>query len=232
MNLATVRGVLPAHDPAYRADTREPAREPMEVDVATLVLVRHATTAATGRRLGGWTPGVHLDAKGREQAEAMAQRLADLEVTAVYASPLERTQETARIVARPHGLRVRTRRAIGEVDYGEWTDKPLGHLRRRKAWATIQATPSRVTFPGGESIRAAQARAVDATESLAAEHGDDTIVIVSHADVIKAVVAHHLAMPLDAFQRLVVAPASVTVLALPGSGAPALLRFNDTGASA
>ena len=213
-NLATV-GVPPAGSSA----------------VTTLVLVRHATTAATGKRLGGWTPGVHLDAKGRDQAESTAQRLAGTQLTAVYASPLERTQETARIVAKPHGLRVRTRRGIGEVDYGEWTDKPLGQLRRRKAWATIQATPSRVTFPGGESIRAAQARAVDTTEALAEEHGDETIALVSHADVIKAIVAHHLAMPLDAFQRLVVSPASVTVLALPSSGAPALLSFNDTGVS-
>jgi probable phosphomutase (TIGR03848 family) len=200
--------------------------------VTTLVLVRHATTAATGKRLGGWTPGVHLDANGRAQAEATAQRLATTKLSAIYASPLERTQETARILAKPHGLRVRTRRAIGEVDYGEWTDKPLGQLRRRKAWATIQATPSRVTFPGGESIRAAQARAVDATESLATEHPNDTIAVVSHADIIKAVVAHHLGMPLDAFQRLVVEPASVTILALPATGAPALLRFNDTGVSA
>ncbi len=198
--------------------------------MTTLVLVRHATTAATGKRLGGWTPGVHLDARGREQAEAAAERLAGIEVAAVYASPLERTQETARAIARRHGLRVRTRRAIGEVDYGEWTDRPLGQLRRRKAWAAIQATPSRVAFPGGESIRAAQARAVDATEHLAAEHPDETIVAVSHADVIKAVVAHHLGMPLDTFQRLVVVPASVTILALPPSGPPALLRFNDTGA--
>jgi probable phosphomutase (TIGR03848 family) len=196
--------------------------------VTTLVLVRHATTAATGKRLGGWTPGVHLDDAGRRQAEATAARLAELPIAAVYASPLERTQETGRIVARPHGLRVRTRRDLGEVDYGDWTDRPLGQLRRRKDWAVVQATPSRMTFPGGESIRAAQARAVDATERLAAEHGDDTIVCVSHADVIKAVVAHHLAMPLDAFQRLVIEPASVTVLHLPGRGHPLLLACNVT----
>jgi probable phosphomutase (TIGR03848 family) len=197
--------------------------------VATLVLVRHATTAATGKRLGGWTPDVHLDDAGIAQAEATAERLAPLPIAAVYASPLDRTQETARIVAKPHGLRVRTRRGIGEVDYGEWTDKPLGQLRRRKQWASIQATPSRVTFPGGESIRGAQQRAVDATEELAAEHGDETIVLVSHADVIKAIVAHHLAMPLDAFQRLVISPASATVLLLPATGHPVLLRCNDTG---
>jgi probable phosphomutase (TIGR03848 family) len=197
--------------------------------VATLVLVRHATTAATGRRLGGWTPGVHLDSAGEAQAEATAARLADAPITAVYSSPLERTRETARAVARPHGLRVRTRRGLGEVDYGDWTDKPLGQLRRRKAWAVVQATPSRMAFPGGETIRGAQARAVDATEALAAEHGDETIVCVSHADVIKAVVAHHLGMPLDTFQRLDVAPASVTLLHLPATGHPVLGRFNDTG---
>ena len=197
--------------------------------MATLVLVRHATTAATGKRLGGWTPDVHLDDAGIAQAQATAERLAVLPVTAVYASPLDRTQETAKIVAKPHGLRVRTRRGIGEVDYGEWTDKPLGQLRRRKQWASIQATPSRVTFPGGESIRGAQQRAVDVTEALATEHADETIVLVSHADVIKAIVAHHLAMPLDAFQRLVISPASATVLHLPATWHPVMSICNDTG---
>lgn len=198
-------------------------------DGTTIVLVRHATTAATGKRLGGWTPGVHLDEGGVAQAEAAAQRLASSTVAAVYSSPLERTQDTARIIARPHQLRVRTRRGLGEVDYGDWTDKPLGQLRRRKLWAVIQATPSRVTFPGGESIRGAQARAVDATETLADQHPGETIVCVSHADVIKAVVAHHLGMPLDAFQRIVISPASITVLQLPAGGAPMLLTINDTG---
>jgi probable phosphomutase (TIGR03848 family) len=197
--------------------------------VATLVLVRHATTAATGKRLGGWTPGVHLDDAGVAQAEDVAQRLAEQPIAAVYASPLERTQETAKLVARPHRLRVRTRRGLGEVDYGDWTDEPLGRLRRRKLWDVVQRTPSRMSFPGGESIRGAQVRAVDETERLAADHVDETIVCVSHADIIKAVVAHHLAVPLDAFQRLVVSPASVTVLHLPAVGHPALLRFNDTG---
>jgi probable phosphomutase (TIGR03848 family) len=197
--------------------------------VATIVLVRHATTAATGKRLGGWTPGVHLDDAGVAQAQATAGRLAAMRVTAVYSSPLERTVETARAVARPHGLRVRTRRGIGEVDYGEWTDLPLGQLRRRKLWSTIQHTPSRVTFPGGESIRGAQTRAVETVETLAADHGDETIVVVSHADVIKAVVAHYLGMPLDTFQRLMIAPASVSILALPAGGAPMLLCCNDTG---
>jgi probable phosphomutase (TIGR03848 family) len=196
--------------------------------VATIVLVRHATTAATGKRLGGWTPGVHLDEAGVAQAERTAAHLAELPVAAVYTSPLERTRETARIVARPHGLRPRTRRGLGEVDYGEWTDQPLAKLRKRTLWRAIQTTPSRVTFPGGESIRAAQARAVDAVEALADEHAGEVVVAVSHADVIKAVVAHYLGMPLDTFQRLVIDPASTTVLALSTDGPPVVLRCNDT----
>ncbi len=198
--------------------------------MTTVLLVRHATTAATGRRLGGWTPGVHLDDNGVAQAEATARRIAEsgMDVRAVYASPLERTQDTAKIVARALSLRVRTRRGLGEVDYGTWTDRPLSQLRRRKDWAVIQQTPSRFTFPGGESIRAAQARVVDQLETLADQHRTDVIVAVSHADIIKSAVAHFLGMPLDTFQRIVVSPASITVLALPRGGAPMLLGLNET----
>lgn len=197
--------------------------------MTTILLVRHATTAATGKRLGGWTPGVHLDAKGVRQAEATAARIVDdaLGVSAVYASPLERTQDTAKIVAKALGLRVRTRRGLGEVDYGDWTNRPLGQLRRRKEWAVIQQTPSRFTFPGGESIREAQARVVEELEALAADHATDAIIAVSHADVIKAAVAHFLGMPLDTFQRIHVAPASITVLALHAGAPPMLLGLNE-----
>lgn len=198
--------------------------------MATVILVRHATTAATGHRLGGWTPAVHLDEPGRRQAEATAGRLAALPVRAVYASPLDRTVETARIVAAPHHLDVELRRDLGEVDYGAWTDRPLDELRREPLWGAIQQVPSRITFPGGGTIRGVQAQAVDAVEELAAAHGDDTIVLVSHADVIKAVVAWLLGMPLDVFQRLVISPASVTVVRLPTDGMPMLLLCNDTGA--
>lgn len=197
----------------------------------TVLLVRHATTAATGARLGGWTPGVHLDPDGVAQAQQLGQRLADVPIEAVYASPLERTQETAGHLAEAHGLTVRTLDALGEVDYGRWTDRPLQELRDDPLWQQVQHAPSRVRFPEGETIRAAQARAVEATERFAAEHRGAVIAAVSHADVIKAVVAHHLGMPLDSFQRLVIAPASVTVLHLPAAGAPALLVINDTGAA-
>nr|WP_274388349.1 MSMEG_4193 family putative phosphomutase [Salsipaludibacter albus] len=195
-----------------------------------MLLVRHATTAATGQRLGGWTPGVHLDEAGVAQAEATAARLADLGVTAVYSSPLERTRDTADIVADAVGVEVVERRGLGETDYGDWTDRPLAELRTEPLWRVIQSTPSRATFPGGESLRGSQARMVGELEELAAAHGDrDVVVAVSHADPIKAAVAHFLGMPLDTFQRLSIAPASVTVVALPAGHAPAVLGVNLAG---
>lgn len=197
--------------------------------MATVLLVRHATTASTGKRLGGWTPGVHLDDRGRRQAQATARWLSGAKVRAVYTSPLERTLETARAVASVHGLRPRVRAGLGEVDYGTWTDKPLSQLRRRKLWTVVQQAPSRVTFPEGESIRGAQHRAVETIETLVREHrGDDLLVAVSHADVIKALVAHFIGLPLDEFQRLVVSPASVTTLHLPADGPAGLVGFNVT----
>jgi probable phosphoglycerate mutase len=196
--------------------------------MTTLLLIRHATTAATGQRLGGRTQA-SLDDRGREQADATAQRLADVPLRAVYASPLARTMETAEAVARPHRLPVQPVDGLLEVEYGRWTDRPLKPLYRNKLWPVIQARPSLVRFPDGETIRQAQLRAVDALEALVAKHRTTVVAAVTHADVIKAVVAFYLGQPLDLFQRLVVSPASVTALHLAPGGQPALLRFNDDG---
>ncbi len=197
--------------------------------MVTVILVRHAVTAATGKRLGGRTPAP-LSEEGRAQATAAADRLADLPVTAVYSSPIVRTVETAHEIAGRHGLEVRELEGVQEFDYGTWTDRPLGQLRRTKLWRAIQGAPSRVTFPQGESFREAQSRAVDALERLVRLHSDRAVVVVvSHADVIKAIIAHYAGIPLDMFQRLVVGPASVSVLSLPREGPPSVLRFNDTG---
>jgi probable phosphomutase (TIGR03848 family) len=196
--------------------------------MTTLLLIRHATTAVTGQRLGGRTQ-VSLDEKGRGQAGAAAERLAGLPLRAVYASPLARTMETARIVAEPHRLEVQPVDGLLEIEYGRWTDRPLGPLYRHKLWPVIQARPSLVRFPDGETIREAQVRAVDALEALVARHRRTMIAAVTHADFIKAVVAFYLGQPLDLFQRLVVSPASVTTLALAPGAQPALLRFNDDG---
>lgn len=196
--------------------------------MSILLLVRHATTSATGVRLGGRTQ-TPLDERGRAQAEAVAVRLAGLPVKAVYASPLARTWETATAVAAPHRLDVVADDGLLEVDYGRWTDRPLKAVSRTKLWPVIQQRPGLVEFPEGETIRGAQLRAVDAVERLVARHPRHLVVAVSHADVIKVVVSFYLGQPLDLFQRIAIAPASVTALQLGHGGRPLLLRLNDEG---
>jgi probable phosphomutase (TIGR03848 family) len=196
--------------------------------VTVLLLVRHGVTAATGSRLGGRTQAELSDA-GREQARAAGERLATTGVRAVYASPLARTWQTAELVGAAVGREPEACEGLIEVDYGRWTDRPLKAVARTKMWPVIQSTPSRAAFPDGETIRAAQLRAADAVEELVARHRRAVIAAVSHADVIKALVAFYLALPLDNFQRIHIAPASVTALALSAGGRPMLLRLNDDG---
>ncbi|MGI9015869.1 MAG: histidine phosphatase family protein [Euzebya sp.] len=192
---------------------------------ATIYLVRHAVTAATGVRLGGRT-AAPLSEKGRGQACSTRDYLAGVEFKAVYSSPLPRTTETAEIIAKPHRLKVRPTPGVIEVDYGRWTDRPLKPLYKNKLWPVIQQTPSLVTFPGGESMRAAQERAVSAVEQIAGRHDKATIAVVSHADIIKMLLAFYSAMPLDAFQRLHVSPASVTVISTGKGARPTVLSSN------
>lgn len=194
-----------------------------------LLLIRHgANDLQTEGTLAGWTPGVHLNQEGRVQAQALARRLAPVDLAAVYASPLERALETAEIIAAPHGLPVEVREGLGEVRFGRWTGQPVERLRRRRLWRAVQFVPSTVRFPGGESIREMQTRVVAELEDLQASHPRQTIAIVAHADVIKAGVAHCVGLHLDLFQRLVVSPASLTVLEL-GSQVPRLVSLNDVG---
>jgi probable phosphomutase (TIGR03848 family) len=192
-----------------------------------LLLLRHAVTENTGARLSGWTPGLHLSEEGRRQAGALAERLAAVPIEAVYASPLERCQETAAVVADARGLEVETLEDVGEVRYGDWTGRELKELARQPLWKVVQATPSAARFPDGESIFEMQARAVLAVERLRAAHPKQTVAVCSHGDVIKAVACHYLGSHLDLFQRLVVSPASVTAFAF--GPVPYLVRLNDTG---
>ena len=192
-----------------------------------LLLLRHAVTADTGTRLSGWTPGIHLSDKGREQARALAERLGPVAIDVVYASPLERCMETAAAVAEPRGLKVGTAEDVGEVRYGSWTGRELKELAKEDLWRVVQRHPSGARFPDGESIYEMQVRAVSAFERLRAEHPGQTIAVCSHADVIKAVAAHFLGLHLDLFHRLEIGPASVTAFAF--TPVPHLLRLNETG---
>lgn len=198
--------------------------------MARLLLIRHAPTPETGNKLTGRLPGVGLADEGRRAAQRTADRLAGIPLRAVYSSPLERTWETAEIVAAPHRLDPREERGLLEVDYGSWSGRTLRSLYKLKAWRVVQTTPSRMTFPGGENLAAAQHRAVATCERLAAAHRKDSIALVSHSDIIRAVVSHYIGQALDQFQRIAVSPASVTVIDLPHQGIPVVVAVNATGA--
>lgn len=193
-----------------------------------LLLIRHAVNdfVKTGR-LAGWTPGVHLNEEGQAQAVALGQRLAHTPIHHLYASPLERTMETAEAVRQHHPhLAIVQSTEIGEVRYGDWEGQHIAALQTRKMWHLVQEYPSRAYFPNGETMRGVQMRAVNEIERIAAAHPRQTVAIVSHADLIKMVFAHYLGMHLDNFQRIVIAPASINVLML-SYGRPYVGALND-----
>ncbi len=192
--------------------------------------MRHGTTPTTGKRLPGRAPGLHLSTKGTAQAEAVAARIAGLEKppTAIYASPLERTRETAAPIAAALGLRIRIVRGLIEVDVGKWTEQSLRRLNRTKEWAGVHRWPGGFRFPGGESFAEMSVRSTDAVLGLVAAHPGETIVAVSHADPIKAIVAGAAGVPLDLMQRLIISPCSVSAL-LFTQGGPAVLCVNSMG---
>lgn len=194
-----------------------------------MLLVRHGQTPSTGTVLPGRTPGLHLSDPGRSQAEAVARRIAAMKkVAAVYASPLERTRETAAPIAKELGVRVRRDKGLLECDFGDWTGRDLKELAKLPEWKTVQQAPSRFRFPGGESFAEMQLRVTTAVQRLAGLHRGETVVMVSHADPIKAVVNEATGAHLDAFQRLVVSPCSVTAL-LVGDRSTTVLTVNNLG---
>ncbi|HEU5153035.1 MAG TPA: MSMEG_4193 family putative phosphomutase [Iamia sp.] len=193
-----------------------------------VLFVRHGKTPTTGAVLPGRAPGLHLADEGRAQAEAAAARIAGLkEVDAVYASPLERTRETAAPIGKALGLRVKVDKGLLEADFGDWTGAELAQLRKLREWKAVQNHPSSFRFPGGESFSEMQARIVGATRRLAAAHPGGTIVLVSHADPIKAALNEALGAHLDQFQRIVVSPCSISAVAY-GDLATVVLAVNTT----
>ncbi|NIR34569.1 MAG: MSMEG_4193 family putative phosphomutase [Actinobacteria bacterium] len=205
------------------------ARRPDPPKPTLVLFVRHGQTPTTGASLPGRAPGLHLAEAGVAQADAAAARVGALgSVGAVYASPMERTRETAAPIARACKLRVRNAPGLIECDFGDWTGRKLGQLRKRREWRTVQRYPSGFRFPGGESFAEMQSRAVDTVHDLVAAHPGQTIVAVSHADVIKAIVAAATGTHLDLFQRIVVSPCSITAVLYTSEG-PIVLTVNSTG---
>lgn len=205
--------------------------------MATVILVRHGrTTANVSGMLAGRTPGVQLDDVGTTQAISTADRLAAVDLAAVVASPLERCEQTARHIldAQSAAPRSAVESAITECDYGDWQGQPLSLLSLEPLWSVVQAQPSAVTFPGGESLAAMQARSVGAIRrwdsAIEAEHGPNAVwVAVSHGDIIKSVLADALGMHLDLFQRITVAPASVSIISYSSIRPTVVTTNSDSG---
>ncbi|GAA4896568.1 MSMEG_4193 family putative phosphomutase [Streptomonospora salina] len=218
------------HSPGSGESDERPEPDP----VATLLLVRHGLTASTGATLTGRSPGVHLDERGRAQADGLARRLGGLDLDAVVSSPLERCQETAGAIAAAAGREVTTDERFVEVDYGSWTGRRLGDLAGEPLWRTVQAHPSAARFPDGESLSAMSARAVAAVrewnDRLTAGAAGPVYVVCSHGDVIKAITADALGLHLDQFQRVQADPCSLTAVRYT-SVRPFVVRLNDVGGS-
>ena len=203
---------------------------------ATLIIfVRHGKTPTTGTKLPGRTPNLHLSDEGKSQAEMIAQEIKKssnsflgTKVSAVYASPMERTQETAKPIAKTLNLRVRTLQGLNECDFGDWTGRRLRDLSKLKSWSTIQKQPSSFRFPNGESFTEMQNRMLKTVGMILERHPEETVVCVSHADPIKAILASAVGTPLDLFQRILVGPCSASVV-LYTKERPLVLTLNSNG---
>lgn len=188
----------------------------------TFHLVRHGDYALLGRVLAGRTAGHSLSEAGAAQAEAVAAALAGLPILAVISSPLERTRETAAPIAARLGLPVDFDDDLLEIDFGEWTGRTFDSLRAWEGWPTFNRFRSTARIPGGESMLAVQARSVAAIVRLREMYPNGHVVIVSHGDVIKSIIAHFLTIPLDLFRRFDVGPASRSVVAVSNEDARVL----------
>ena len=197
-------------------------------DAASVVLlVRHGLTPTTGIKLPGRAPGLHLSDAGRRQAEAAAERIGKVaRIAAVYCSPITRARETAQPIGRAVKRALRIERDLADLDIGEWTGMSLKQAARRPEWETVQRNPSSFRFPGGESFPEMQTRMTSALGRIVARHPGQIVVAVSHADPIKAAVAQALGTPLDLFQRIMIAPSSITVVAY-RRGGPSVLTVNS-----
>ncbi|MEC9270294.1 MAG: MSMEG_4193 family putative phosphomutase [Actinomycetota bacterium] len=198
----------------------------------TLILfVRHGQTPTTGVELYGRKPGVHLSELGLSQAESVAERISEMNqrgIAAIYSSPLVRTRETATPISNALGIPIKQSRGLIELDVGDWTGRKLNQLRKLKAWSTVQKYPSGFRFPNGESFVEMQTRISQTVDGFVSEHPGATVVAVSHADPIRALIAHAMGTHLDLFQRIVVSPCSVTAILYTPNG-PVVLAVNNTG---
>jgi probable phosphoglycerate mutase len=195
--------------------------------MTTFLLLRHGLNDWVGNRLAGWTPGVHLNGRGRAQAERKAERRSSAGISAIYTSPLERAVETAEPLARRLGLEARIEEALGEIRPGEWTGGGFAELEADERWRRFNSFRGGTRAPGGELMVEAQARMADALLRLRDRHPDGAVACVSHAYPLRAVLGYFLGAPVDLFARIEIGPASISEVRLDAWGA-LVLRMNDT----
>ena len=198
--------------------------------MTTLYLIRHGENDFMRQhKLAGWLPGIHLNDRGRAQAEALVPLFKGVHLDALYSSPLERTMETAAPLAHARGMTIQRRSGLGETRFGRWEGKSISQLRRLKLWSRLQTTPSLVTIPEGESFRVLQTRILAELERILEAH-PGAVACFSHADPIKLALGHYLGQPLDLFHRLMIEPASISTL-LFQDGRVRVQSINDTRAT-
>lgn len=194
--------------------------------MTSLLLVRHGHTDSVGKTLSGRLAGVHLDQLGRQQAAALADRLARFEIAALYSSPRERALETAAPMASRLGVAIEVRDGLDEMDFGDWTGLSFEALRDRPLWKRYNGSRSWTRTPAGEHPLEVQARVVAELERIEREHPGQTVAAMTHAEVIRSALAYCLGASLDSVLRLEVSPASVSVVEL-GGDAPRVLAVNQ-----
>lgn len=195
---------------------------------ATFFLVRHASFDGLGEKLAGRAEGFPLNSKGKQEAADLARRFASLRISAVHSSPCTRAQETAHPVADHAGLRVQIDAELDEINYGEWTGKSFRDLHGNLQWHHFNLFRSVSKIPQGESMVEVAQRAIELLERQRRAYEGKSAVLVTHADWIRAALAHYSGICLDLMQRLEISPASISILQL-DDGAPRILRMNDTG---
>jgi probable phosphomutase (TIGR03848 family) len=206
-------------------------KKPTGVKPTTILMVRHGETPTTGKLLPGRARGLHLADAGMQQAERAGERIAELaNVDAIYTSPMERARETAAPIGKAVGVRPEVVKGLIECDFGDWTGAELKKLMKLPEWRTVQKAPSTFRFPNGESFTEMQVRMVTTLDTLRAKHPGGMIVCVSHADTIKAAMAHALGTHLDLFQRIVISTCSISGIVWSTDG-PVALTVNSTGGS-
>jgi len=190
------------------------------------LLVRHASHDLLGRVLAGRMPGVHLNEQGRREARWLRDRLAETPIETIAASPLERSLETVEPIATALGRLPQVEPELGEMAFGEWTGRSFEELESVSAWKVFNACRSAAPVPGGETMLQVQTRAVCALERLRERDPESTVLVVSHGDVLRAMIAHYLGLSLDLLHRFEIAPASITTLRVTPHGAT-LIRLNE-----